>query len=118
MSKENLVKLLEAASADEQLKQQIQNTTSYEEIKSVAGEHGFDLGDLSEEEAMRVYTLATGAEQEEGELSEGELDMVAGGRSVSGISFKVDVLSRRFGPTTKAGVGSGQGTCGCNCGNY
>lgn len=116
MSKENLVKLLEAASADEQLRQKLQNTTSYEEIKSVASEHGFDLGNLSEKKAMRIYTLATGADQEEEELSEGELDMVAGGRGTSskGISFKIDALGSKLGPTTKAGAGS-QCNITCDC---
>lgn len=115
MSRDNLVKLLEAASTNEKLMGQLQKAASYEEIKRVAGTNGFDLGNLSEEEAMRIYSLAAGEEEEGEELSEDELDMVAGGRSMS---FKIDVLRPRFGPTTKAGVGSGQGTCGCNCGNY
>lgn len=77
MSKENLIKLLETATVDEQLMQQLQNTTGYEEIKSVAGEHGFDLGNLSEEEAGRTVGVVTGEVQEE--LTDEELEMVAGG---------------------------------------
>ena len=76
MSKENLVKLLETAATDEQLGQQLQSTSSYEDIKSLAREQGFDLGDLSEEEARRTIGVITGEITEE--LSDEELEMVAG----------------------------------------
>jgi predicted ribosomally synthesized peptide with nif11-like leader len=78
MSKENLVKLLEAAAADEQLMQQLQSTKSYEEVKNLARQQGFDLGDLSEEEAGRTVGVVTGEITEE--LTDEELEMVAGGR--------------------------------------
>ena len=78
MSKENLVKLLEAAAEDDQLMQQLQSATSYEELKSLGSEQGFDLGGLSLEEAKRTIGLLTGAVDEE-ELSDEELEMVAGG---------------------------------------
>ena len=74
---ENLVKLLEAAAADNQLMQQLQSMSSYEEVKSLAREQGFDLGDLGEEEAARTIGVATGEINEE--LSDEELEMVAGG---------------------------------------
>ena len=77
MSKENLVKLLEAAAEDEQLGQQLQSTSNYEELKSLAREQGFDLDDLSEEEAGRTIKVVTGAITEE--LSDEELELVAGG---------------------------------------
>jgi len=79
MSKENLVKLLDAAAADEQLRQQLQNTSSYDDVKSLARQQGFDLGNLSEEEAKRTVGVVTGAVTEE--LSDEELEMVAGGWS-------------------------------------
>ena len=80
MSKENLVKLLEAATADEQLMQQLQSTSSYEDVKNLAREQGFELGDLSAEEAQRTADVLTGAAS--GELSEEELELVAGGFNI------------------------------------
>ena len=77
MSKENLVKLLEAAAADEQLMQQLRSTSSYEEVKSLARQQSLDLGDLSEEDAGHVVRVVTGEISEE--LSDEELEMVAGG---------------------------------------
>ena len=77
MSKENLVKLLEAAAKDEQLGQQLQSTSNYEEVKSLARTQGFDLGDLSEAEAARTIGVASGEISEE--LSDEELELVAGG---------------------------------------
>ena len=77
MSKENLIKLMEAAAADEQLGQQLQSAGSFEALKSLAAEHGFDLGDLSPKEAQHTIDVLTGAVTEE--LSDDELEMVAGG---------------------------------------
>lgn len=77
MSKENLGKLLEAAGEDEQLLQQLQSVSSYEEVKNLARQQGFDLGDLSEEEAKRTIQVITGTVTEE--LTDEELEMVAGG---------------------------------------
>lgn len=128
MSKENLVKLLEAASTDEQLRQQLESADNFKEIKALAEQRGFDLGNLSIKEAMRLYKLAMGTTPGEGELSEGELDMVAGGggkfTKSSGISFKVGALSPLRGPIGKtAGTETCQAACqecdtGCACGNY
>ena len=77
MSKENLVKLLEVATADEQLGQQMQRANSYEDIKALARTQGFDLGNLSEAEAKRMIDVMTGAVTDE--LSDEELELVAGG---------------------------------------
>jgi len=80
MSKENLVKLLEAAAEDEQLGQQLQSASSYKEVKNLARQQGFDLGDLSEEEAGRTVGVVTGEISEE--LSDEELELVAGGFNI------------------------------------
>ena len=80
MSKENLVKLMEAATEDEQLMQQLQSADSYEAVKTLAAAQGFDLGDLSTEEAQRTVDVLTGGAS--GELSEEELEMVAGGFNI------------------------------------
>ena len=77
MSKENLIKLMEAAAADEQLGQQLQSASSYEEVKNLARQQGFDLDDLSEEEAARTFAVATGEINDE--LADEELELVAGG---------------------------------------
>ena len=61
MSKENLIKLMEATAEDEQLKQQWQRADSYEEIKNLASQQNFDLGDLSQEEATRTIGVVAGA---------------------------------------------------------
>ncbi len=78
MSKENLVKLMEVAAADEQLMQKLQSADSYEVVKSLATARGFELGDLSAEEAQRTVQVLSGAANEE--LSEEELELVAGGQ--------------------------------------
>ena len=77
MSKENLIKLMEATAEDEELKRQWQSASSYEEVKNLARQQGFDLGDLSAEEAKRTIGVVTGEITEE--LSDEELEMVAGG---------------------------------------
>lgn len=77
MSKENLIKLLESAAEDEQLMQQLQGASSYEAVKSLARQQGFDLGELSAEEAQRTVDVVTGAVTDE--LSDEELETVAGG---------------------------------------
>ena len=79
MSKENLVNLLAAAATDEQLGQQLQSADSFEAVKNLAAEQGFDLSNLSPEEAQRTINVVTGAVTEE--LSDEELEMVAGGWS-------------------------------------
>ena len=84
MSKENLIKLLESATADEQLRQQLQSASSYEDLKNLARTQGFDLGDLSEEEAARTIGVATGEIKEE--LTDDELEMVAGGGWDEGVA--------------------------------
>lgn len=101
MSKENLIKLLEAASADEQLLQELQQTSNYEAIKQVASQHGYALGDLSEEEARQIYTLVMG----EGELSDEALDSVAGGRT----TFKIESIRSLRLPGTQ--LSSNVGNC-------
>ena len=80
MSKENLVKLMQVAAEDEQLQQQLQNADSYEEVKTLAQEQGFDLGDLSAAEAQRTIDVVSGAVTEE--LSDEELELVAGGFNI------------------------------------
>ena len=77
MSKENLIKLMQAATEDEQLQQRLQNADSYEEVKNLANQQGFDLGDLSAENAQRAVDVITGETSEE--LSDEELELVAGG---------------------------------------
>ena len=80
MSKENLIKLMETAATDEQLMQQLQSADSYEAVKTLAAERGFELGDLSAAEAQRTVDVITGAAS--GELSEEELQLVAGGFNI------------------------------------
>jgi predicted ribosomally synthesized peptide with nif11-like leader len=77
MSKENLIKLVKTATDDEQLLEQLQSISSYEEVKNLARQQGLDLGDLSEAEAGRTIKVVTGAITEE--LSDEELELVAGG---------------------------------------
>ena len=80
MSKENLIKLMQAAAEDEQLQQRLQNADGYETVKNLARQQGFDLGDLSEEEAGRTVGVVTGEISEE--LSDEELELVAGGFNI------------------------------------
>lgn len=77
MSKKNLVKLMEAAAVNEQLRQQLQEAGSYEAIKAMASTRGFDLGDLSVEEAQRTVDVITG--EASGVLSSEELALVSDG---------------------------------------
>ena len=65
MSQENLVKLMQAAAEDEQLTAKLQNARSYEEVKNVAQQKGFELGDLSPEQAQRTIGVVTGQITEE-----------------------------------------------------
>ena len=77
MSKQNLIKLMQAAAEDEQFEQQLQSADSYEAVKSLASERGLDLGNLSAEEAQRAADVLTG--EASGELSDEEMDLVSGG---------------------------------------
>ena len=77
MSKENLVKLLQATAGDERLTAKLQKVHSYEELKNVAREQGLALGDLSVEQAQRTIGVVTGQITEE--LTDEELELVAGG---------------------------------------
>ena len=86
MSKENLVKLMQAAAKDEQLKAQLEQTDSYEGVKNLARKQGFNLGDLSAEEAKRTVGVATGEISDE--LSDEELELVAGGFEEVKVTFK------------------------------
>ena len=81
MSKENLVKLMEVAAGDEQLMQKLRSADSYGAVKSLAAARGFELGDLSAEEAQRTVQVLGGAATEE--LSEEELELVAGGGAIA-----------------------------------
>ncbi len=87
MSKENLIKLFEAAVTDESLGEQLQKVQNYDEFKSVAAKHGCNLDELTESDAVKIVgELAAAAEQEEKsgeELSDQELEAVAGGASRS-----------------------------------
>jgi predicted ribosomally synthesized peptide with nif11-like leader len=76
MSNEKLIKLMEAVANDENLKQQLQNAGSFQQIKTLAGQQGYDLGDLAEVEAARTIGVVTGKITEE--LTDDELEMVAG----------------------------------------
>jgi predicted ribosomally synthesized peptide with nif11-like leader len=80
MSKENLIKLMQTAADDEQLLEQLQSTTTYEDVKNVAARQGLDLGDLSADEAQRTMGVITGQITEE--LSDEELELVAGGFNI------------------------------------
>jgi len=100
MSKENLVKLMQAAAEDEQLGQQLQSANSYEAVKSLASEQGYELGDLSAEEAQRTVDVITGAAS--GELSDEELELVAGGNFE-----EVKVTFKFSGIVVASGGGSG-----------
>ena len=95
MSKENLIKLIEAATADEQLMQRLQSADSFEAIKTLAAEQELDLGDLSAEDAKRTVDVITG--EASGELSDEEMELVSGGFNIGmpptltkGFSFGVE----------------------------
>ena len=90
MSKKNLVKLMQAAAEDDQLGQQLQSMSSYEQIKNLARTQGYNLDDLSEEEAARTIGVVTGEIKEE--LSDEELELVAGG----GVVFEVETTYSSF----------------------
>lgn len=92
MSKENLVKLLEAAAADEQLMKELQASENYREIKDLADARGYDLGDLSADEANRTMA-ALNSSTAEAELSDEQLEDVAGGYLKLG-DIKFDVFKR------------------------
>ena len=102
MSNENLVKLLEAASSDDQLMQQLQSSENFQEIKKLASAQGYDLGDLSAEEANRTMAAITG-NLDDAELSDEELDEVAGG------------ISLNFEKITRKGIGGAGGTSAPSC---
>jgi hypothetical protein len=70
MSKQTLVKLMEAAAVNEQLRQQLQEAGNYEAIKALANARGFDLGDLNIEEAQRTVDVITGEASDELTLEE------------------------------------------------
>jgi predicted ribosomally synthesized peptide with nif11-like leader len=80
MSKQNLVKLMQAAGENEQLSARFQQAGSFEAVKTLATEQGFDLGDLSEAELERTVQVITGEITEE--LSDEELELVAGGFNI------------------------------------
>lgn len=92
MSKENLVKLLEAASADAQLMKELQASENFQEIKTLASARGFDLGDLSADEANRALEGMSSTDSE-AELSDEQLENVAGGYLKLG-DVKFDVFER------------------------
>jgi predicted ribosomally synthesized peptide with nif11-like leader len=102
MSKENLVRLLEAASSDDQLMQELQSSENFQEIKKLASAQGFDLGDLSAEEANRTMAAMTGTAND-AELSDEDLDEVAGGFSLN------------FEKITRKGIGGAGGTSAPSC---
>lgn len=77
MSKENLIKLFQDASKDDELAKELQSASDYSQLKRVASERGYDISNLKEEEAVRTLGIATGAIKDE--LSEEELEAVAGG---------------------------------------
>lgn len=78
MSKENFVNFLKAAASDGALIEQIWNTVNVGDLKSLAAERGFDVGDISDDDIKRTFGIVTGAIAAE-ELSDEELDMVAAG---------------------------------------
>jgi hypothetical protein len=90
MSKENLLKLMQAAAKDDQLLQQIQNSANFDEVKTLAEGLGLHLGDLTVAEAQRTVDAATG--NADGELTDEEMEMVAGGLNFEEIkvTFKFD----------------------------
>ncbi|MCB0196145.1 MAG: Nif11-like leader peptide family RiPP precursor [Anaerolineae bacterium] len=107
MSRENLIKLLETTASNASLKKQLLNK-NYEEIKSVAQVHGFDLGDLTEEEANRTIDVLAGTISDE--LSDEELELVAGGGS--GKMFNIEQIKRNSSQgSSKPGCGY---ICACN----
>jgi hypothetical protein len=80
MSRENLIRLLDAASSDQELASELENAAGFEEVKSLAGQRGFDLGDLSAQEANRTVEMVARAAADE--LSDGDLEQVAGGFNI------------------------------------
>lgn len=87
VSKDNLIKLFQTASKDDQLAKELQSANDYGQLQRIAGEHGCNIGDLREEEAVRTLGVATGAIKDE--LSEEELEAVAGGFLLEISGFKV-----------------------------
>ena len=102
MSKQNLIKLMETAAADEQLRQQLESADSYQAVKSLAAEQGLELGDLSAEEAQRTVDVITG--EASGELSDEEMELVSGGS----LNFEeIKVTFKLSGIVVASGGGSG-----------
>lgn len=89
MSRGNLVKLLEAAADDDDLRQQLQGAESYDQIRSVAEEHGFDLDAPNADDSWRAARAMARGNGDE--LTEEELNQVAGG-------VKCDVHPRMGSP--------------------
>lgn len=76
--KGNLVNFLNVAVADNALIDKIWNTVNVGDLKNLAGERGFDVSDVSDDNTKRTFAVVTGAVDAE-ELSDEELDMVAAG---------------------------------------
>ena len=77
MSKENLISFLQSVTNDAQLSARLQKQVSYDDFKAIAKDRGFDLGDLSPEDARAIMQIVTGQTSEK--LTANELEMVAAG---------------------------------------
>lgn len=83
MSQENLAKLLRTATEDASVMEKVINAGSFSELKTIAGEQGYDLGNLSEQDAKLFMRFVTNAVDQD-ELSEQELKAIAGGIVIIG----------------------------------
>jgi predicted ribosomally synthesized peptide with nif11-like leader len=80
MSKEALEQMFQAASEDPNLRQKLENASGYTEAVIIGAENGFNF---TEEEAQVFVSEQGLMEVEEGELSNEDLEAVAGGFSFS-----------------------------------
>lgn len=82
MSQENIAELLKKASQDEQLKARLEKADNFAAIQAISKKCGLAIDDVKEEEVANLIAAATGALA--GELSDKELEELAGGISTFG----------------------------------
>lgn len=103
MSKQTLVKLMEAAAVNEQLRQQLQEAGSYEAKKALASARGFNLGHLSLADAKRTVDVLTGEVSDN--LSNEELALVSDGcLNFEAIKAAFNLSDQVYGKLTETGV--------------
>lgn len=89
MSQALVLKFIELAEAEPNLRNQLETASSTKELQQIAASHGYDF---TEQEIITVFQeQGILAVEEESSLSEEELEAVAGGVKFGvGVSFKVE----------------------------